>query len=105
MGLRLYVRTPGTSLEGFEVSAGVVDQVMFRYRDVYKDLGFVSDGDKNAYISNRVTAIMFAKVIVNFNKYYPRGKYDTDLSRFYQFLLDCEKWCREHHTRLDLGIG
>nr|MDO8088044.1 hypothetical protein [Candidatus Sigynarchaeum springense] len=99
------MNTPGTNLDGCEVSAGVVDEVMFRYKDVYRDLGFGEVSGSDPCVSKRVTAGMFARVIVNFNKFYPWRKYDGEMKDFYDFIVDCKNWCQERHTSLELVIG
>ncbi len=105
MGLRMYVRTPGTSLDGFEVSAGVVDEVMYIYKKVYEDLGFANVCGEDTYYSKKVDAAMFSNVIVNFEKYYPKWEKDPDFKRLMHFLRGCETWCRERRTSLELVIA
>ncbi len=104
MGLRMYVGAPGTSLDGFEVSAGVVDEVMYHYKKVYDDLGFTDIGLRDTYSSKNVNATMFSNVILNFEKHWPKWKEDPDLKRLMNFLRHCETWCHERHTSLELLI-
>jgi hypothetical protein len=105
MGLRLYVETPGTSLDGFEVSAGVVDEVMFRYRDVYKDLGFTDIGKRDTYRSVGVSVGMFTNVIAKFKKIYPKWKSNPDFNQFMDFVQDCATWCQKRNSSIDLVIA
>jgi hypothetical protein len=76
---RLMVRGPNYLGDYFEVSAGVLDEAMCRYRNLCEDHGFSDINREDIYNSKNLEAAMFSNVIVN-----------TDFERLMLFLRECE---------------